>query len=93
MDIDIPVFFWYKVFYLVFSVADYLQGGRLYSACAQSSSYLSPQERAYLISHQPVKDSPCLLGIYQLQVYGPWVLYGGLDGIFCYLVEYYPAVR
>ena len=86
-----PILFRYKIKYLTFTVAEELRGNGLNSACGKSFPDLSPQPRAELITDKPVKNSPCLLRIYQCSVNSARLLDGLLDNALCDFIENNPA--
>ena len=77
---------------LPLSVADDLQGRRLYSARRQSSADLPPEQGTDLVPHQSVQHASGLLGIHQLLVDLAGVLDRFLDLGFCDLIEFDPAL-
>ena len=89
--IYVPVFLGYKALYKVFPVAYYFKSCRLNSACRKSSADFSPKERAYLVAHQSVQHSPCLLCVHQLKVNGARVFYRILYGVLCNFVKHNSA--
>src|SRR3990170_2302483 len=85
-----PVLPWDKGLYLPFTIAYEAHRYRLDPSGGQAPSHLVPEYRAYLIAHQPVQNSPCLLGLVLVLVEGYGVGYRLLHGLLGYLVKQDP---
>ena len=56
-----PIFFGDEILDLPLSLANNPNGNRLNPTRTQPPSYLLPKDRADLITHQAIQNSPCLL--------------------------------
>ena len=74
-----PVFLWLERANFVFPVNHQPGGDGLNAACGQTPPYLLPQQRGKLIAHDPVQNTPRLLGVNQIIVDIPGVADGLLD--------------
>ena len=85
-----PGLHWHEGVDFPLPVNHHAQGHRLDAARRQAALHPPPQQRAYLIPHQPVEDAPGLLGVDQLHINFagmPESLFHGLAGNF---VEHHP---
>ena len=79
-----------ETYYLLFTVDHEPQGHRLDTPGRKLGLYLLPQYRGEFETHEAVEHTPGLLGIHEVHVYVPRILYGFQDGILGDFVEDYP---
>ena len=83
----VPVFFLDEGLYLVFPLADELEGDGLHPSGGEAVLHPLPQEGAYLVAHEPVEDAPRLLRVVLRLVEVFRRLHRLQDGLFRDLVE------
>ena len=68
--VDVPVFLGLEGLDLLFPVHNQPNGHALHPSGGQAPAHLAPQKGAELIAHQPVQDTPGLLGVEEVAVDG-----------------------
>src|SRR6266571_6408897 len=76
MSINGPVLDLVEGFDFAFALDNQAQCDGLHPACGQTTSYLVPEQRRNLISHQTIEHAACLLRVYQVAVNIAWMLEG-----------------
>ena len=87
LGVEQPVFFFYKIVYFLFAVDHHSGGDGLNASGGKAALYLLPEQRGELIAHDTVKDTPCLLCVHKVLIYGTWGFYALGDDALRDLVE------
>ncbi|GBE37102.1 hypothetical protein BMS3Bbin07_01261 [bacterium BMS3Bbin07] len=87
----IPVFSGLECLYVPLSLNNDPYSNRLHTARTQSPPHLSPQERTQPVTHEPVQNPSCLLGIHLVHINLAGVFDGITHCLLCNLVKGNPV--
>ena len=87
--VDSPVFNGNEALDLVFALNDDSCRNGLNSTCGKTALYVLPKKRRELVAHDSVKNSSCLLSIYNVHIDLTRLLYCRLNHALCDFVERY----
>ena len=90
---DRPVFLGLEAADLLLALADDPHGNGLDAARRESSLHLVPEDRADLVTHEPIEDAACLLGLVSVAVQGQGVLDGRQHRVLRQVVEEHAVER